>query len=122
MLSLLRVAAAIVGAALAWGAGRDVALSQVTVDYPEEGALFPPEITAPTFLWRDAAENAEAWLIEVTFADGSPAIRVQSAGERLRVGEIDPRCVASSNELPKLTPQQAAERTWIPDSAVWSQI
>src|ERR1035437_2144862 len=118
-----RVAAVVFSAGLAWAARPDAApLSRVTVDYPEEGSVFPPEITAPTFLWRDAAENARAWLIEVTFADGSPAIRVQSPGERLRIGEIDPRCVSSSNELPRLTPQQAAGRTWVPDSAVWSEI
>ncbi|MBZ5620283.1 MAG: tetratricopeptide repeat protein [Acidobacteriia bacterium] len=117
------VAAVILSAGLAWAARPDAAvLSRVTVDYPEEGAVFPPEIVAPTFLWRDAAEKARAWLIEVTFADGSPAIRVQSAGDRLRIGEIDERCVASSNEPPRLTPQQAAARTWIPDSAVWGEI
>lgn len=26
----------------------------ITVDYPENGSISPPEITAPTFLWRDA--------------------------------------------------------------------
>jgi hypothetical protein len=36
---------------------------------------------------------------------------VKSAGERLRIGEIDPRCVSPTNELPKLTPEQAAART-----------
>jgi tetratricopeptide (TPR) repeat protein len=118
-----RVAAVVFSAGLAWAARPDAAvLSRVTVDYPEEGSVFPPEIAAPTFLWRDAAENARAWLIEVTFADGSPAIRVESAGERLRIGEIDPRSVSSSNDLPRLTPQQAAGRTWVPDSAVWSEI
>jgi len=111
-----------VGAACAWGAGRDVALAPVTIDYPENGALFPPEIGAPTFLWRDSAGSARAWLIEVTFADGSPAIRVQSPGERLEIGEIDPRAVSSNNEPPRLTPEQAAERTWKPDSGVWSEI
>ena len=118
-----RVAAVILSAGLAWAAHPDGAvLSRVTIDYPEEGAVFPPEITAPTFLWRDAADNARAWLVDVTFADGSPAIRVQSPGERLRIGEIDPRCVSSTNEPPRLTVQQAAARTWIPDSAVWREI
>ncbi|HYW45607.1 MAG TPA: tetratricopeptide repeat protein [Bryobacteraceae bacterium] len=116
-------AAVILAAGLAWAARPDAAgLSPVTIDYPEEGAVFPPEITPPTFLWRDAAENARAWLIEVTFTDGSPAIRIHSPGDRLHVGEIDPRCVSGNNELPRLTPQQAAARTWIPDSAVWSGI
>ena len=120
----MRSAAIVVlGAGLAWAASADAAvLPRVTIDYPEEGSLFPPEIAAPTFLWRDASGNATAWLIEVKFTDGSPGIRVQALGERLRIGEIDPRCVSSTNELPALTPQQAAARTWIPDAAVWSEI
>ena len=118
-----RVATVTLSAWLAWAAHADAAvLPRVAIDYPEEGSVFPPEITAPTFLWRDAAGNARAWLVEVTFTDGSPAIRVQSPGERLRIGEIDPRCVSGANEPPRLTPQQAAARTWIPDAAVWGEI
>jgi hypothetical protein len=92
-------------------------LTPITIDYPEEGSIFPPEITAPTFLWRDSAEEAAAWRINVTFADGSAGIEVRSSGERMRVGEIDPRCVADTNEPPKLTPEQAAARAWTPDAA-----
>jgi hypothetical protein len=97
-------------------------LATITVDYPEDQSIFPPEITPPTFLWRDASDSTSLWTIDVTFADGSPAIQEKSTGERLRIGEIDPRCVAPSNELPKLTPQQAAARTWIPDTATWETI
>ena len=100
----------------------DPNLAAITVDYPEEGSIFPPEITPPTFLWRDASDSASVWTIDVTFTDGSAGIRAKSAGERLRIGEIDPRCVSASNELPKLTPQQAAARTWIPDAATWEAI
>jgi len=25
----------------------------IVVDYPEDGSIFPPEMTAPTFLFRD---------------------------------------------------------------------
>ncbi len=117
-----RVASVLFSAGLVWAAHRVTAPSQVTIDYPEQGSIFPPEITAPTFLWRDSAENARAWLIEVAFADGAPSIRIPSQGERLRIGEIDPRCVSGSNEPPRLTPQQAAARTWLPDPAVWSAI
>jgi Flp pilus assembly protein TadD len=96
-------------------------LAAITVDYPEEGSIFPPEIIPPTFLWRDASNSASVWTIDVTFT-GSAGIRAKSAGERLRIGEIDPRCVSETNELPKLTPQQAAARTWIPDAATWEEI
>ena len=97
-------------------------LSTIAVDYPAEGSIFPPEITPPTFLWRDASKSASAWTIDVAFTDGWAGIRVRSAGERLRVGEIDLRCISENNALPKLTPQQAASRTWIPDAATWETI
>ena len=97
-------------------------LAAITVDYPAEGSIFPPEITPPTFLWRDGSSDAQVWTIDVSFSDGAAGIQTKSAGERLRIGEIDPRCVAETNELPKLTPQQAAARTWIPDAATWDAI
>ena len=92
-----------------------------TIDYPLNGSIFPPEITPPTFLWRDAAQ-ASHWQIEIKFADGSAAMRFDTAGPPLSVGEIDPRCVSANNELPKLTPMQAAAHTWIPDTKTWEKI
>ncbi|HSB17754.1 MAG TPA: tetratricopeptide repeat protein [Bryobacteraceae bacterium] len=100
----------------------NAALASITIDYPEEGSIFPPEIIPPTFLWRDATESARLWRVDVTFPDGSAAIRAMSTGERLQIGEIDPRCIANTNELPKLTPQQAAARTWTPDAETWAAI
>jgi Flp pilus assembly protein TadD len=92
-----------------------------TIDYPLNGSIFPPEITPPTFLWRDAAE-ASHWRIEIKFADGTAAMRFDSPGPPLSIGEIDPRCVSPNNELPKLTPMQAAAHTWIPDTKTWEKI
>lgn len=40
----------------------------------------------------------------------------------MTVGEIDPRCVAPTNQPPSLTPQQAAARTWTPDAAAWAEM
>ncbi len=94
----------------------------ITIDYPVEGSIFPPEFPAPTFLWRNADANTTTWLITVTFSDHSVGIRVKSFGERLSIGEIDPRCVAATNELPRLTPQQAAAHTWTPDAITWAAI
>jgi hypothetical protein len=91
------------------------ALVPVIVDYPEEGSLFPPEFTAPTFLFRDAAETARAWRIDVAFSDGAPEIHAKSPGDPMRVGDLDPRCVSDTNQPPRLTAQQAADRTWVPD-------
>ncbi|MFZ1087514.1 MAG: tetratricopeptide repeat protein [Terracidiphilus sp.] len=94
----------------------------IVIDYPLQGSIFPPEITPPTFIWHDAARSVANWRINIAFADGSPAIHAQSKGEALKIGEIDPRCISSTNELPKLTPEQASAHTWIPDSITWSAI
>lgn len=99
-----------------------VAQPVIVIDYPEQGSVFPPEITAPTFLFRDLSINTKVWRIEVTFADGSAPLRLQAAGAPLAIGEIDPRAIGPTNELPRLTPQQAAQRTWKPDDDTWKTI
>ena len=94
----------------------------ISVDYPLNGSVFPPDMEAPTFLWRDAAPAAARWQIEVKFADGSPALHVASDGPGMKVGEIDPRCVGPTNKLPELTAEEAAAHTWKPDEATWAAI
>jgi Flp pilus assembly protein TadD len=96
--------------------------ARITIDYPGDGAIFPPEFPAPTFLWRDPDETVTSWVVDVTFPDGNPGIRAESAGERMRIGEIDPRCVSAANAPPTLTPEQAAAHTWTPDETAWSVI
>ena len=97
-------------------------LASLTIDYPEAGSIFPPEITPPTFLWRDPSTSPTRWKVEVTFANGAAPIRAIARGERMRIGRIDPDCISKSNELPKLTPAQAASHTWTPDAATWAAI
>ena len=118
------VAVAIAAAAM-WrhaANAQTAAPAPIVIDYPEEGSIFPPEIVAPTFLWRDAAKTAAWWRIDVQFGDGSPAIPAESPGEPMAIGEIDPRGVSKTNELPKLTPQQAAAHSWAPDTGTWAAI
>ena len=97
-------------------------MTPIMIDYPAEGSIFPPEITPPRFVWRDAADGNTVWLIKFTFSDGSADIEARSRGERLHIGEIDPRCIAESNKLPELTPEQAAAWSWRPDVATWETI
>jgi tetratricopeptide (TPR) repeat protein len=95
----------------------------ISIDYPAQGSIFPPEFPAPVFLWRDPDSLAVRWTVTITFADDTAALlKFESAGERIRIGESDPRCVSSSNEPPSLTPEQAAAHTWLPDSATWAFI
>jgi tetratricopeptide (TPR) repeat protein len=96
------------------------ALWPISIDYPEDGSIFPPGITPPTILWRDP--SATEWTIEIAFADRSSSILIHNKGERMHLGAIDKDCVSETNEPPKLTPQQAASWSWKPDAAAWQVI
>ena len=97
-------------------------LAVITVDYPENQSIFPPEITPPTFIWRDASETVKSWRIQIDFADGTAPVKDSSPGLPLQIGEIDPRCISSTNKLPSLNPKQAAAHTWKPDAEMWAPI
>jgi len=92
----------------------------VSIDYPEQGSIFPPGITPPTILWRDAAGSS--WNIDVFFADKAPPIHIVTGGERIQIPPIDPQTVRDTNKPPTLTTQQAATWTWTPDAATWETI
>lgn len=50
------------------------ALPTITIDYPQDETLFPPEIIAPTFRWTDTKSEADLWLVSVAFQDGPDRI------------------------------------------------
>lgn len=99
-----------------------IAKASITVDYPQDSSIFPLDMIAPIFLWRDGDPAARSWRIEVKFADRAKGLRVVSAGEGIKIGEIDARCVSTANKLPFLTPEQAAAHTWKPDADAWTWI
>jgi Tfp pilus assembly protein PilF len=92
--------------------------TNILLDYPLNGSVFPPEITPPTFLWRDANPAAAHWVIEISFANKASRLRVDAAGEPFQSGKIDP----DAGPEVVLTPEQAATRTWRPDAATWAKI
>jgi tetratricopeptide (TPR) repeat protein len=94
----------------------------ITVDYPEEESIFPPEITPPTFIWHDSCANVKKWRIDIAFEGDSKQIHALSVGEPIQLGEIDPRTVSINNQPPALTPEQASAHTWIPDAETWAAI
>ena len=97
-------------------------LARIAIDYPADGAIFPPEITPPVFEWRDGSKTAVTWRIAISFADGAPGIMTLTKGPRPKIGEIDPDCAADTNEPPRLTARQAAAHTWTPNAAAWETI
>ncbi len=96
--------------------------ARITIDYPEDASVFPPEFPAPLFQWRDSQPDAAVWKVQVTFADGADGLEIDSEGAPMQLGEIDPRCVSPTNELPTLTPEQAAAHTWRPKPEIWEAI
>jgi Flp pilus assembly protein TadD len=94
-------------------------LPTLTVDYPADGSVFPPDITPPTFLWRDPAAAAKSWRIEIAFAEGA-ALRIVARGEPMRLGEVDDSY--GGYVPPSLTAEESAAHTWTPDAATWTEI
>jgi tetratricopeptide (TPR) repeat protein len=106
---------------LAGAAGGAQSPAALAIDYPAAGAVFPPDFHAPTFLWRDPSAAAR-WTVEIAGPGLGAPLRIAARGERMTVGEIDPRAIAVNIGKPKLTPQQASTRTWRPDPAAWAAI
>ncbi len=50
----------------------------LTIVYPQDGTLFPPEIVPPTFRWEEISSGASTWLIRVEIAGGQPPIQCLS--------------------------------------------
>ncbi len=96
------------------------ALWPVSIDYPENGSIFPPGMTPPTLLWRDAAGSS--WTIDIALAGKPVPLHIVTRGERFHFWPLDPDCTKNPDQQPKLTPQQAATWTWTPDRATWSAI
>src|ERR1017187_3047378 len=94
----------------------------ITVDYPPRAAIIPPEFPPVAFRWRDGAAKAALWRVEIAFTDGSPSFVVKTQGDRLKVGEIDPKCISELNEPPVLTAEEAAGHIWLPDNTTWATI
>lgn len=83
----------LLAAALALGAcGRDSAPAplafpsepsgRLEIQYPLDETLFPPEIVAPTFVWKDETEGVARWEV---------LLRFDPAGELLRFPTVEPR-------------------------------
>jgi Tfp pilus assembly protein PilF len=43
---------------------------KLTITYPPDGAMFPPEMVAPTIRWEDTDRTTDRWSLSVEFASG----------------------------------------------------
>lgn len=102
-------------------AGKMTRPAEVTVDYPPDKSVFPPEIVAPTFLWHDKDEKADTWLIDVELEKEGKHLYVLSPGKHPPKGEIDPKCVVDAIKYDPPAYQLSA-RSWTPSEKVWEAI
>ena len=52
--------------------------ARVDIIYPPDGAVFPPEIAAPTFRWEDRHADPDAWLVAFRFFDRADYLEYRS--------------------------------------------
>jgi hypothetical protein len=114
------LAAIIPALARSGSAGGD--LAQLTIDYPQDDTIFPPEIVPPTFLWHEPDQRADTWLIDLSFGDGSQHVYALSPGDPPPAGPIDPKAISEKNELYEPTPYQASAKSWTPSADIWAAI
>jgi tetratricopeptide (TPR) repeat protein len=62
---------------------------RLEITYPLDETLFPPEIVAPTFVWRDATEGVERWEV---------LLRLDTPGEVLRFPTTESRWQPSEED------------------------
>ncbi len=56
----------------------DVNKEILNIEYPYNGSMFPPEISAPTFRWEDSLSGADMWHISIVFPDGGNPMKFVS--------------------------------------------
>jgi len=96
--------------------------ASLTIDYPLDETIFPPEIVPPTFLWHEPAEEADTWLFDVASQSGSRHVRILAPGNPPPTGRIDPECITKNNKVYQPTPYQASAKSWTPSDEVWAAI
>jgi hypothetical protein len=49
---------------------QDADYGSITIEYPLDETLFPPESVPPVFRWKDSVPASRVWLVRIEFADG----------------------------------------------------
>ena len=94
----------------------------IDVVYPADGSIFPPDLVAPTFLWRDKDSKANHWAIDITGKQGGEPLRFDCPGDPPPRGEIDKRCISETNEIYVPYAEDGPVHSWTPDTKTWKRI
>ena len=119
---ILSGAAIIVLLIVVFGRGLVGGASAIDVVYPIDGSIFPPDLVAPTFLWRDKDSKANRWAVEITGRQGSGPLRFQCEGDPPPPGEIDEKCISKTNEIYVPHAKDGPVHSWTPDAKTWKRI
>jgi tetratricopeptide (TPR) repeat protein len=103
-------------------ASKAEATQLIKVNYPPNGAIFPPDFTPPLLVWSDSSPSARFWRIKITFGRQSPAIRAESRGELPPIGPIDEDCAKAGTVPPQLPEAWRGGHSWRPDASTWAAI
>jgi len=95
----------------------------LTIDYPLDESIFPPEFVPPTFLWHDGAGASDTWLVTIEFAEGATgALRILVPGAPPPKGEIDMEAISETNRIYEGTEYQRSAVSWTPGAGLWEEI
>ena len=98
-------------------------LLPLTVDYPLDEAVFPPDMAAPTFVWSDPAAKANTWLIDVVSGDGRDHLYALTQGAMPPPArDSDPRTVSDASAAYKPPDPPVQPRRWMPSPGIWEHI
>jgi len=59
----------------------DVEYGRLTIGYPLDETVFPPEIAAPTFRWNDNSAS-DMWLVSISFQDNKGGMNILASESR----------------------------------------
>ena len=59
--------------------GKDAKIGHLTILYPLDETLFPPEIAAPTIRWKESRDDVDRWLVTFKFRDEKEPMSFPSA-------------------------------------------
>jgi len=107
----------------------DAEYNGLTIRYPLNETLFPPEIVPPTFHWEDADSTSDTWLITIKFQDDQGRmnpVRNSKRGESVRqLHSNQRRPDGNAGQKAKISNGMnflVRETQWTPEPAQWEVI
>jgi tetratricopeptide (TPR) repeat protein len=114
-----RIHEALVAAMKAASTGDNPA--SLSVDYPLDEAVFPPDIAAPTFAWSDSSPQADLWLIDLAF-DADHVYALTQGAAPPRAPDNDPLTISQAGAAYRPPVPSTPVRRWRPDPQDWDRI